>query len=278
MPFDPTENLLALIVSLWLMVLGGSIGSFLNVVVYRLPRRESLLHPPSRCPSCATPIRPRDNIPVFGWLLLRGRCRACGTAISSRYPIVEGVCAGVLLVLGWAELGGEGVSHLSTRAVGLFLYHATLMLALVATALFSLDKQLVPRSLTLTVAGIGLVGPQFLSDLYPVPAWPTSSTHPLTSLIISLTGAGAGWLLGRALQQLIERPSGINLPFALATVGLFLGWQAAITTAFGATCLHLARRVRAIPESCSSGKLSATVDVALVTLIQILIWRTFAST
>ena len=69
--------------------LGAAIGSFLNVVFHRVPRRESLVRPSSRCPNCLTPIRARDNIPVVSWLLLGGRCRACGVPISLRYPAVE---------------------------------------------------------------------------------------------------------------------------------------------------------------------------------------------
>ena len=67
-------------------VFGATIGSFLNVVAYRLPRHESLVRPGSRCPGCGTAIKPYDNLPVIGWLLLRGRCRGCRTAISPRYP------------------------------------------------------------------------------------------------------------------------------------------------------------------------------------------------
>ncbi len=74
-------------------VLGALVGSFLNVVVHRLPRRESLVKPPSRCPSCETAIAPYDNVPVLSWLALRGRCRHCKTAISARYPAVELVTA-----------------------------------------------------------------------------------------------------------------------------------------------------------------------------------------
>ena len=70
-------------------VLGLAIGSFLNVVIYRLPRKESLLHPGSHCPNCQAPVKTRDNIPVLGWLLLRGRCRSCGQPFSIRYPAVE---------------------------------------------------------------------------------------------------------------------------------------------------------------------------------------------
>src|SRR5919109_2576247 len=70
-------------------VMGAIFGSFLNVVAYRLPRGESLSRPRSRCPGCATPIKPYDNVPVLSWLLLRGRCRSCGERISARYPVTE---------------------------------------------------------------------------------------------------------------------------------------------------------------------------------------------
>src|SRR3954449_12313693 len=70
-------------------LLGLAIGSFLNVVIYRLPRGESLSRPPSHCPSCAAPIRARHNLPVLGWLILRGRCADCSAPISVRYPAVE---------------------------------------------------------------------------------------------------------------------------------------------------------------------------------------------
>src|ERR1700677_1371889 len=76
-------------------VLGLAIGSFLNVVIYRVPRDESIVSPRSACPSCHTPIRERDNIPVVSWLLLRGRCRHCQATISVRYPLVELACGGL---------------------------------------------------------------------------------------------------------------------------------------------------------------------------------------
>jgi len=77
-----------------LALVGGLIvGSFLNVVVYRLPLGESLVLPGSYCPSCGVPIKPYDNVPVFGWLLLRGHCRSCRTPISARYPLVEALTA-----------------------------------------------------------------------------------------------------------------------------------------------------------------------------------------
>src|SRR5687767_15471835 len=87
-------------------VLGLILGSFLNVVAYRLPRGESLATPASRCPGCDTPIKPYDNVPVLSWLLLRGRCRACGTSIAWRYPLVE-LTTGVLMALVVLRLGAD---------------------------------------------------------------------------------------------------------------------------------------------------------------------------
>ena len=78
---------------------GATIGSFLNVVAYRLPRRESLVSPGSRCPGCGTAIKAYDNVPVLGWLLLRGRCRSCRVPISPRYPIVEAITAALAVAV-----------------------------------------------------------------------------------------------------------------------------------------------------------------------------------
>src|SRR5439155_11241036 len=80
-------------------VLGGVIGSFLNVVVWRLPRGESLARPRSRCPRCATPIRPHHNVPVLSWLALRGRCASCQTPIPVRYPLVEALTAALYVAV-----------------------------------------------------------------------------------------------------------------------------------------------------------------------------------
>src|SRR5579862_9548733 len=82
-------------------VFGAVVGSFMNVLAYRLPRHESIVAPGSRCTSCAAPIRAYDNIPIISWLLLRGRCRNCGAPISARYPLIElataALCIAVLL-------------------------------------------------------------------------------------------------------------------------------------------------------------------------------------
>ena len=127
-------------------VFGLLIGSFLNVVVWRVPRGESVVSPPSACPSCNTPIRPRDNIPVAGWLLLKGRCRDCDVKISPRYPIVEAT-TGVLFAVMAFRFGLDPVlpAYLYLAAVGL------------ALALIDLDCKRLPDALTLPSYPVAVV-------------------------------------------------------------------------------------------------------------------------
>jgi leader peptidase (prepilin peptidase) / N-methyltransferase len=118
-------------------VFGAIIGSFLNVVAYRLPRHESLVTPASHCPRCDTPVKPYDNIPVLSWLLLRGHCRSCGEPISVRYPLVELLTG--MLCLGAVLAGG------STVRIALAL---GLILLVVPIALIDLEHRLIPNRLT----------------------------------------------------------------------------------------------------------------------------------
>jgi leader peptidase (prepilin peptidase)/N-methyltransferase len=91
------------VVTVLLLVIGGNLGSFLNVVVHRLPRGESVVHGGSHCPTCGAAIRWHDNVPVFGWLLLGGRCRDCGVPIAARYPLLE--AAGAVFIGGVFMVG-----------------------------------------------------------------------------------------------------------------------------------------------------------------------------
>jgi leader peptidase (prepilin peptidase)/N-methyltransferase len=129
-----------------LFLAGLAIGSFLNVVAHRLPRGESLVLPPSRCPSCETPIRWFDNLPVLGWLKLRGRCRACGASISWRYPAVE-LATGVLFAL---------VAATQDEAIRIVL-GLLLVTALVPITLIDLDTRRIPNAITLPAAVAALV-------------------------------------------------------------------------------------------------------------------------
>ncbi len=119
-------------------LVGLLIGSFLNVVVWRVPRGESVVSPPSACPACGTAIRPRDNVPVAGWLLLKGKCRDCAEPISARYPLVELGTGGLFAVMA-LRFGLDPV-------LPVYLYLAAVGLAL---ALIDIDVKRLPDVLTL---------------------------------------------------------------------------------------------------------------------------------
>ncbi len=120
---------------------GATIGSFLNVVAYRLPRSESLVHPGSRCPGCGTAIKAYDNVPVLGWLWLRGRCRSCRARISPRYPIIEAI-TGALAV---------AVVLTKDSAVDIVL-GLVLVAVLVPIALIDFEHRIIPNKITLPAA------------------------------------------------------------------------------------------------------------------------------
>ena len=129
-------------------LLGLAIGSFLNVVIYRVPAGESIVSPPSKCPRCGSEIRNRHNVPVLGWLVLRGKCFDCGLPISPRYPLVEAATgiafAGVTAALLAGGLGAVVIPALVLSA------------ALITAAMILVDRHPVPRSITL-VGAVALV-------------------------------------------------------------------------------------------------------------------------
>jgi leader peptidase (prepilin peptidase) / N-methyltransferase len=127
-------------------VFGAIIGSFLNVVIWRLPRGESIVSPGSKCPSCGAPVKPYDNIPIVSWFLLGGKCRHCGYPISARYPLVEGLTA-VLMALVPIFLGADSDVWLGFAFV----------LLLVPIAFIDLDHRIIPNKLTLLGAAVGIV-------------------------------------------------------------------------------------------------------------------------
>ena len=125
---------------------GLVIGSFLNVVVHRLPERRSLVTPRSACPSCLVPVRPYDNVPVLSWLLLRGRCRSCSAPISARYPLVEAGTAALWLAV-------AAVHHADTTKLVLGLVLVTFLVPL---ALIDLDRQILPNRITYPAFVVGV--------------------------------------------------------------------------------------------------------------------------
>jgi leader peptidase (prepilin peptidase) / N-methyltransferase len=127
-------------------VFGAVIGSFLNVVAHRVPLGESLVSPPSRCPECEAPIRPYDNVPVVSWLVLRGRCRNCGTRISPRYPLVE-------LVTALAFAAVVAVRGFDNDLV----LELPFVAALIALAAIDFDHRLLPNKIVYPLAAYGVI-------------------------------------------------------------------------------------------------------------------------
>jgi leader peptidase (prepilin peptidase)/N-methyltransferase len=127
-------------------LIGAVIGSFLNVVAHRVPLGESLVSPGSRCPECGAPVRPYDNIPVVSWLLLRGRCRSCGTRISPRYPLVE-------LATALAFAAVVAVRGFDND----LLLELPLVAALIALAAIDFDHKLLPNKIVYPLAAYGVI-------------------------------------------------------------------------------------------------------------------------
>lgn len=153
------------------VILGLNCGSFLNVVIYRLPRGMSLVHPGSSCPGCGAKIAPYDNIPVFGWLLLRGKSRCCKTKISPRYPAIEligGLFAWCLLITRIYPR-----AHELTVGEGAFLFSLYLVagLGLLAAAMIDLEHMILPDSITWGGAVIGLLSSPFRPEVEPLNAF-----------------------------------------------------------------------------------------------------------
>ena len=245
----------------WLMaaagVVGLCVGSFLNVVIHRLPRmmeaqwrsecaalagvepapepKLNLMTPPSRCPACGTPIRAWQNVPVVSWIALRGRCAGCRAPISARYPAVE-LAAGALAALLAAHFG-------YSAALALALPYAWALLAL---TFIDFDTQLLPDDITLPLLWLGLLANLF--GLY-------------TSLSSAVLGAVAGYLVLWSVYwafRLIAKKEGMGYGDfkLLAAIGAWTGWQvlpvailvaAGLGAVVGSLMLWLTRRGRETP-------------------------------
>lgn len=206
--------MLLILLAIYVTLLGLIVGSYLNVVIHRVPLGLSTVHPRSRCPVCGTMIGARDNVPVLSWVILRGRCRSCGTPISWRYPLIEAATGGLFLAC-FLRFGFT----LQALTAAIF---AALMLAL---AMIDYDHMLLPDRITWPGIAVGLA-----AQLWgPLVDWP--------SALIG-TALGAGLLLAIwALWWLVRREEGMGLGDVkmLALIGAFLGWTGVLVTLFLST-------------------------------------------
>jgi leader peptidase (prepilin peptidase) / N-methyltransferase len=188
---------------------GTIIGSFLNVCIWRLPTGQSIVYPPSHCPRCGAAVRPRDNLPIVSYLLLRGRCRACADGISLRYPLVE-VLTGIMVALLLYRFGPSPI----------FAVYTVFVAALIVITFIDLDHQIIPDVISLPGIGLGLlvsllgVGPSIIDSGIGV-----------------LLGGGLLYGVAVGYQMLTGREGmgGGDIKL-LAMIGAFLGWQAVLVT------------------------------------------------
>lgn len=280
----------------WLSILGAAVGSFINVVVWRLPRGGNLIEPPSQCPKCRRPIRWYDNVPILSWFLLRGRCRNCRAPISGRYPLVEGVCFVSFLVLAILICGLHGVNLPPRRHVvgegilltsgwsgrelyGIFLFHQLLWCTLLTAGLIEYDGHRAGWRVYAPVFSLAGVAGSAVPALYPVPVWQGVegwSAGIATAAAGLAAGAVPGWLLSR--WEPAPRRNGVWL--GLASSGMVLGWQAAVGLAVLVTLWqliatvagHRIARIRRVPTSLTLVVLTFAWLVAWAPLVDWIPW------
>jgi leader peptidase (prepilin peptidase)/N-methyltransferase len=228
---------------------GAMLGSFLNVVAHRVPRRASVVRGRSRGPRCGAAVRPRDNVPVLGWILLRGRCRDCAAPIAARYPLVEAACG--MLVAGFAavDLLWGGIDRVLLHGEPLpcarFALHAAVALAALAWSMVGATGTPHPRWIPPVAAVIGLVG-VIAPALQPIGVLPDGGAWPagrprLAAGVAWLAGSIAGCVAWRA----VNGPVGGPLPM----LGAVFGWQVVtiVLAVMGPLCRH--RRANAEPAA-----------------------------
>jgi leader peptidase (prepilin peptidase)/N-methyltransferase len=193
----------------WLLgLLGLAVGSFLNVVIYRLPRRESVVWPGSRCTSCGRALSWYENIPVLSWAALRGRCRGCRTPISPIYPTVE-------LITGLAFAGSVWVYGVTPLLAVRILFAC----AMIALFFIDLEHHILPNRITLPGIVVG-----FSASLFLPPGW-------IASLIGIIAGGGVLLAIAEAYYR-VRKEEGLGMGDVkmLAMIGAFLGWRLTLVT------------------------------------------------
>lgn len=236
----------AAVLAVWLTLLGAIVGSFLNVVVYRLPAGKSLIYPGSHCPHCSHAIRWYDNLPVVGWFVLRGRCRNCRAAISPRYPAVEALTALMFLSVALTHVVYALPDSVTTdadfalilrRHLARFAYLVTLLCCLQVAALIRYDGQRLPASLL----WFGLIVGVFAPLVWPhVKGFEDRADVGATIVLGATVGLVSAMLVGLVVRWTDETPGlAIEVGAVLLGVGIYLNAPTAGFVALTATFSYL---------------------------------------
>ncbi len=217
-------------------IFGAVVGSFLNVVIYRLPRERSITTPRSRCTLCGQTIRAYDNIPIISYLILRGRCRFCGASISARYPAVEALTALLFVAAAWHDSLSPALP-----------FDLVFIASLVALAFIDAEHMLLPNAITYPGIAVALIGRIALPYLAGAPHfddlvslqhsflgnYPIALTSLVGAILGGLVGGGSLWLMGWLWQKLrgVEA-MGLGDVKMMFMVGAYFGWRLAVLTIF----------------------------------------------
>lgn len=296
-----------MLLAIWIWCFGANVGSFMNVVIFRVPAGMSVVYPGSKCPKCLNHIAWYDNIPVLSWLWLRAQCRHCALPISSRYPTIEAIVAAVFLTLAFVQpvSGGSNLPYLDDRYHRglelplwlMYAYHVLLLCVLICAALIRYDRQQTPRRLYLPALFIGVIAPSIWAVVPMLPGSFQFTWFPLrpiafhsvalpnrqdgftlfpwqVSLLNSLLGLVVGLSLGLLVANLSkparQRLLSAEIP-AVALTGLFLGWQAVCVLVALASLSDLLWTIASRWLS-SCARVPWTGHLAVMTLVFLLIW------
>ena len=196
--------------------MGACVGSFLNVCIYRIPAHKSIVYPGSTCPICQIPIKFYDNIPIFGYLILKGRCRTCGNPIAVRYLIIESLMG----LLAFCVVLKFGVTFPG-------LIYFIFIAALIIITFIDIDHQIIPNEISLPGIAAGLVFSFFIPSLTFI-----------NSLIGVIVGGGSLWLVATLYLFITHREGmGFGDVKLLAMIGAFIGWKGVAVTIFSGSAI-----------------------------------------
>lgn len=234
--FETASGLPDIFGYIFIFLFGAAVGSFLNVVIHRVPLEESIVLPNSACPNCKGAIKPYDNIPLLSWLILRGKCRHCQNAISPRYPTVELLTA-LLFVLVFWRIGFSAFLPVSLIFVA----------SIVALVFIDAEHMILPNVITYPLLVfallVRLIFPLFLDASYfsDLTVFPLNEMTGFPIWLISLAGAGLGglvgggslWLVGEIWKRLRGVDAmGLGDVKMMFAVGALLGWRLTLLTIF----------------------------------------------